>query len=239
METPRRLAPIHCCLVICVLVSILCGLGWLRAQQQKQAVNNLNRDLAAKIHEIEEAAAATRQEADEYRKSAEARIDELAGRVAALKQINEKLAVEQRVIWRAGRGEAFSIIGIMDLDGDGKDNRDQLKRILAATGAWIDNEVDDKGILRVNGKFDDTPRFADKTKFVVVGKIPDIADTDDDSEAAAIQELIRLRKVIFEMARERGIRIVSLSDFLKYIGYKSDRRLFVPGSDVPHRLKSS
>jgi hypothetical protein len=229
----------HYVRAICVLVSILCGLGWLRAHQQKQAVNNLNRDLAARIHEIEKAAAASRQEADEYRKSAEARIDELAGRVTDLKQINEKLTVEQRNKWRSGRGEAFSIIGIMDLDGDGKDNRDQLKTILAAAGAWIDNEVDDKGILRVNGKFDDTPRFADKTKFVVVGKIPDIADTDDASQVAAIQELIRLRKVFFEMARERGIRVVSLSDFLKYIGYKSDRRIFVPGSDVPYRLKSS
>ena len=34
------------------------------------------------------------------------------------------------------------------------------------------------------------------------------------------------------------MRVVSLGDFLSYIGYKSQRRLFVPGSDVPYKLKS-
>jgi len=221
--------------MICVLVGILCGLGWLQAHQQKQAVEDLKRDFAARIHEIEKAAWASRQEVDDYRKSTESRIDELAGRVADLKQINEKLTVELR----AGRGEAFSIIGIMDLDGNGRDNRVQLKRILAAGGHWIDNEVDVKGILRVKGKIPEKPWFGEKTKFVVVGMIPEVADTDDASEIAAIQKIIRLRKVFFEMARERGIRVVSLSDFLKYLGYSPDRRVFVPVSDVPYRLKSS
>jgi hypothetical protein len=34
------------------------------------------------------------------------------------------------------------------------------------------------------------------------------------------------------------VPIRSLSDFLNYIGYKQQRRLFVPGSDVPYNLKS-
>lgn len=239
MPFSTRLTRVHYVLAICVVVSILCGLGWLQAHQQKQAVEDLKRDFAARIREIEKAAWASRQEVDDYRKSTESRIDELAGRVADLKQINEKLTVELHNQLRAGRGEAFSIIGIMDIDGDGKDNRDQLKRILAAGGHWIDNEVDVKGILRVKGKIADKPWFSEKTKFVVVGKIPEVADTDDASEIAAIQKIIRLRKVFFEMARERGIRVVSLSDFVKYVDYSPDRRVFVPGSGVPYRLKSS
>jgi len=239
MASSTRVTRVHYVLAICVLISVLCGLGWLQAHQQKQAVNDLKRDLAARIYEMEKAVSASRQEADEYRESTEVRINELAGRVAYLTHVNEKLNVDLYKKSRAGHGEAFSIIGIMDLDGDGKDNRDQLKTFLAALGDGIDNDVDDKGILRVNGKFDDKPKVTERTKFVVIGEIPEIADTDDANEIAAIQRILRRRNELVTMARERGVGVVSLSDFLKYIGYKLDRRPFVPGSDVPYRLKSS
>jgi hypothetical protein len=128
----------------------------------------------------------------------------------------------------------------MDLDGDGKDDRDLLREAVATAGATIDNDVDEKGELWINGKKPDEPkpRVTEKTKFVVIGKIGEIADTTDPDEQAIITKIAGLRKELEDAARERGVRVLSLSDFLVYIGYKQQRRLFVPGGDVPYKLKS-
>jgi hypothetical protein len=141
-------------------------------------------------------------------------------------------------LWSAGHDEAFSFVGIFDLDGDKKDDRDQLREIVATAGATIDNDVDPNGVLTVNGKEADKPVVTEHTKFVVIGKIPEISETEDKEEIAAILRVNDKRKDLEEAARERGVRVVSLSDFLTYIGYKQQRRLFVPGGDVPYNLKS-
>ncbi|MGE5195603.1 MAG: hypothetical protein ACM3U2_24180 [Deltaproteobacteria bacterium] len=143
-------------------------------------------------------------------------------------------------LWSPGRGEAFSIVGIMDLDGDGKDDRDLLLEQVRTAGATVDNDIDEKGVLRVNGKIpdDNKPRITEKTKFVVIGKIGEISETADPDEIATIQKIQELRKELEDAARERGVRVLSLSDFLVYIGYKQQRRLFVPGGDIPYKLKA-
>jgi hypothetical protein len=143
-------------------------------------------------------------------------------------------------LWSAGHDEAFSVIGIVDLDGDGKDDRDLFNEIVTTSGATIDNDVDGKGVLRVNGRVSDDgkPRLSERTKFLVIAKIPEIAETSGQDEIAELLKVNELRKTLEDAARERGVRVVSMGDFLSYIGYKSQRRLFVPGSDVPYNLKS-
>lgn len=141
-------------------------------------------------------------------------------------------------IWSSGRGEVFSVVGIIDLDGDGKDDPDLFKELLATSSASIDNRVDQKGVLWVNGKEEDDPKITERTKFLVIGKIPEIADTADPEEIQNIQKILSYRKKLEDAARERGVRVVSLGDFLNYMGYKPQRRLFVPGGDVPWNLKS-
>jgi|SRR5579872_7068356 len=143
-------------------------------------------------------------------------------------------------LWSPGRGETFSIVGAMDLDGDGKGDPALFREMIATVGASIDNEVTEKGELFVNGEKQDDgkPRVTEKTKFLVIGKIPEIADTADPDEIATIQKILTLRKDLEDAARERGVRVVSLGDFLSYIGFKSQRRLFVPGGEAPWNLKS-
>ncbi|MBI3865589.1 MAG: hypothetical protein HY290_27260 [Planctomycetia bacterium] len=141
-------------------------------------------------------------------------------------------------LWSAGHDEAFSFVGIIDLNGDKKDDRDSLKELVATAGATIDNDIRPEGVLIVNGKTEDKPKVTEHTKFVVIGKIPEIADTADADEIAKLQKVNEYRKDLEDAARERGVRVVSLSDFLTYIGYKNQRRLFVPGGDVPYNLKS-
>ncbi|MBS0266755.1 MAG: hypothetical protein JSS02_32810 [Planctomycetes bacterium] len=144
-------------------------------------------------------------------------------------------------LWSPGHDEAFSFVGIIDLNGDKKDDRDMLQEIVATAGAVIDNDVTPDGILKVRGEeaSDGKPVLTERTKFLVIGRIPEIADAGDDKELIAkILEVNKLRKDLEDAARERGVRVVSLSDFLAYVGYKQQRRLFIPGTDVPYNLKS-
>ncbi|MFN0052446.1 MAG: hypothetical protein ACKV0T_09650 [Planctomycetales bacterium] len=141
-------------------------------------------------------------------------------------------------IWSPGRGESISIVGTIDLDGDGRGDPDLLHEQVAATGAIIDNYVDEKGELFVNGKSADKPVLTEKTKFLVKGHIPDLGESGDPDEQAAIRRILDFQKEMNEQARERGIRVISLSDFLSFMGYKTQRRLFVPGDDSSYTLQN-
>ena len=93
---------------------------------------------------------------------------------------------------------------------------------MGAAGGTIDNEVDELGVLRVNGKVpeNDQPQVTAKTKFVVIGKIPEIATAKDVEEKAKVQRILELKTDLMNQARQLGVRVVSLRDFLGYIGYK-------------------
>lgn len=142
-------------------------------------------------------------------------------------------------LWSPGRGEAFSVIGILDLDGDGRDDRDLFRELIAAAGATVDNEVDDNGVLYVNGEVDpeNKPKLSEKTKFLVKGNVPDLSSTSDGDRIAVLQKINGLQQEMTNQARERAIRVVSLSDFLSFMGYRTQRRLFVPGGETTYTLK--
>jgi hypothetical protein len=120
------------------------------------------------------------------------------------------------------RAETYSLVGIMDLDGDGEGDSGRLHEVIKAAGARIDNEVDEEGVLRVDGSIPDDglPRITEKTKFVVVGRIPQVADTADPDEIATILKVAGFLKDLEDRARTHGVRIVRLADFLEYLGYE-------------------
>jgi hypothetical protein len=132
------------------------------------------------------------------------------------------------------RAETYSLVGIMDLDGDGDGDSGLLREVIRAIGASIDNEVDEHGVLRVGGSIPDDgrPRITEKTKFVVVGRIPQVADTADPDEIATSLKIAESLKVLGDEARAHGVRIVRLGDFLHYLGYeRSDTKRARPGGE--------
>lgn len=141
--------------------------------------------------------------------------------------------------WSAGRKENFSFIGLIDLDGDGKSDRQQIHELIAAAGGGVDNEVTDEGKRIRYTKFpsewvehdENTPGIDVNTKFLVVCQIPDINLAAKDSDKERIGAMLKHRKFLEQEARQQGVRLVSLNDFLKWIGYTPQRRLFVPGKE--------
>ncbi len=135
-------------------------------------------------------------------------------------------------IWSPGLVEKISLIGDIDLDGDGKSDREQFHQLMDASGVVIDNEINDAGErIPAEGK------ISVQTKFLVLGNIPDRADIVVENEKARIDKILNHQKDMYKEARANGVRVVKLNDFLAHIGFESKRRMFRPGDNVPYSLK--
>jgi hypothetical protein len=150
-------------------------------------------------------------------------------------------------LWSPGRTETFAVIGLVDLDQDGVFDRDQFHDILSDAGARLNHEVLDDGTrVRYEGfpdKFinwtEDAPTLDSDTKYLILADIPDpslaIREEDVIIRKAISEHLLAMRKE----ARLKGIEEIRLSDFLEYMGYRPQRRLYVPGLvDRPFNLRS-
>ena len=123
-------------------------------------------------------------------------------------------------------------MGRIDLDNDQQyDDRERLKSIIQSAGGEIDNEVLDNGELIGNG-------ITYETKFLVIAYLPQPSDTADLDEQQTYEEIGRKRGQLEQQARENGVRVVKLADFLNYIGYVPKQRLWRRGEDYPYRLKA-
>lgn len=124
-------------------------------------------------------------------------------------------------MWHTGQKNSFSIVGAIDLDGDGQSDRELFRELVAASGAKIDNEVDDEGKLHGDG-------ITIKTRFLIIADIPSDAPSAP-SEKAKYLELKENQLKLTDQARERGIRVVTLDNFLNFIGYRPSFSVYKPG----------
>ena len=149
-------------------------------------------------------------------------------------------------IWSPGRKENFSFVGIIDLDGDGKSDRQKLHELVSGAGASIDNEIDDDGkrirYVKYPNDFIDhgegVPGIDVNTKFLVIGEIPDISLAVKDEDKDRYGRIAKHRKMLGDEAKQQGVRVVNLNDFLSWIGYQPQRKLFVPGAEKGYDLKA-
>ncbi|MEZ6045513.1 MAG: hypothetical protein R3C11_08010 [Planctomycetaceae bacterium] len=135
--------------------------------------------------------------------------------------------------WSAGGKLAISLVGLIDLDHDGFSDRDRLHELLAQNQAIIDNEVDDNGNRTGDG-------ISVNTKFLVVGDIPDASASKTAGASidnVIIEKIAAARKAMVAEAREQGVRVLTLQDFLQYIGYRPTQRIWMKTSGRPWNLK--
>ena len=136
-------------------------------------------------------------------------------------------------IWNPGVPEKISVIGIIDLDHDGRSDREAFKQMMAVAGCVIDNEVNDEGLrIPENGK------ITVDTRFLVKAEIPDLLEAVTEAEKKRAELYATTYKQMEDEARKNGVRVVKLNDFLAYIGFHAKRRTFLPGSDRPYKIKA-
>ncbi|MBI5761185.1 MAG: hypothetical protein HZA46_21895, partial [Planctomycetales bacterium] len=134
-------------------------------------------------------------------------------------------------LWSAGRHEQFSVVGFIDADGDEESDRSWFHDVVATAKAIIDNEVDDHGALLVNGQPSATgePNITNKTKFLIVGKDPDLASTDNQAKLAELHKITDLKTKMVKQAEQSGVEIISLQTFLQFSGAVKPKRVRKPG----------
>ncbi len=134
--------------------------------------------------------------------------------------------------WSPGRFEKFAIVGKFDFDGDGKHDEATLRELIQTNGAMIGAEVDQKGV-RNNRKIDH------ETKFLVVGEIPDPTEIVEPEERRAVEEVKKHHEKMKQEADEQGITVVRKNDFLSWMGYRPQFKLFKAGDPRPNNLPGS
>ncbi len=137
-------------------------------------------------------------------------------------------------LWSPGLVEKIAFIGLMDIDGDGKSDWEELKQLLAISGATVDSYVDENG-----KRLPENSKITVNTKFLVRGDIPEPDQViGSDEEKAKIGEIRKHLTDMTKEARVSGVRLIKLSDFLAYMGLESKRRMFRPGQERPFNLKA-
>ncbi|WP_437203735.1 hypothetical protein [Planctomicrobium sp. SH664] len=137
--------------------------------------------------------------------------------------------------WSKGSKEYFSFVGVLDMDQDGKSDRELLHNILETNGSGIEVEVNDKGErIPADGK------LTVKTKYLVIGDTEDPTDfpLSDADKQQEIKDVMAQRDALLKEARRQGIRAIKFSDFLNYIGHEPQQRLFNVGDERPFNLKT-
>ena len=127
-------------------------------------------------------------------------------------------------LWQPGRGEGFGIIGLIDIDGDGYDDRDMIRDLIRMNGGRIDAEDDPTG---KTGK--QTGELTLDTRYLVRGKPPE----DKQVEGAWTK--------MQDDAQRLGVRIIGIDKFLDQMGWKNQHQVLRYGrrgnaNEVPPTL---
>lgn len=98
----------------------------------------------------------------------------------------------------ATRKVSFALVGKLDMDHDGNDDRESLKTRIADLGGEVSLELSSDGDLR--------GELNDQTRWIVLG---------DGSESTAREEILA-------QAKMRGVSRISLSKFVDYLDYREE-----------------
>jgi hypothetical protein len=118
-------------------------------------------------------------------------------------------------VWQKGKPVRFVLAGFLDVDGDGKHDKELLQNLIALNGGVIDAQVDNKG--------NRTGKISIETRYVVVGKRPNA--TSDETK---LREFTKVRKE----AESYGATEISLGRFLNDMGYQGVGRTIALGENA-------
>jgi len=106
-------------------------------------------------------------------------------------------------VWAPGQKRHFALVGLLDMDGDGKSDLKRIRTLIEANGGVIDAVVDEKG--KRSGS------VTINTRFYVLGEAPD---------AKSIPEAEREFSKLVTEADRLGIEKIMLADLLRNMGWK-------------------
>ncbi|MBA2116979.1 hypothetical protein [Bremerella alba] len=110
--------------------------------------------------------------------------------------------------WTPGHPEKFAVVGYIDIDGDDKDDTDDLRQIIETSGGVVAAYVDETGSIK--GTI--TPDI----RYLILGKRP--TDKTAEGTLASYSQLS-------EAARSNGIQAIRVDQFIDWAGYTGAEEL--------------
>lgn len=112
-------------------------------------------------------------------------------------------------VWNPGRQVGFALAGILDMDGDSKNDIEELKSVIVLNNGKVDAEPGENGTVAGEMTVD--------TRYLILGEFPESSVADGESQRQAWQKMT-------ESADRLGIETITLGEFLNLMGWKADRR---------------
>lgn len=111
-------------------------------------------------------------------------------------------------IWGRGRSEKFAMAGVIDLNGNGRDDSDEIRRVIETAGGQVVAYVGEGG--KLEGQI--TP----EVRYLILGNRP--TDRSTDAELAAFTNMQ-------QAARVNGVSSIRIDQFVDWAGYKGAEKL--------------
>lgn len=122
-------------------------------------------------------------------------------------------------LWNAQSALRFAIAGAIDIDDDGKDDRDLIKQLIQVNNGKIDAED-------VNGEV--VGEVTRNTRYLILGDEPLIGDTGDASATARTNAFSQ----IIDQADQLGVEILNVQKLMDLIGFDGEKRSIPLGSNA-------
>ncbi len=118
--------------------------------------------------------------------------------------------------WSANEPMRFALIGKIDVNRDGRDDRDDLKRMIEASGGLVDYDLPPPELGRETGK------LTGKDAWFVIDERPpfyQVYDSKKGVSASENAEFIKKQSEAIREARLVGVRPMPIERLLPYLGY--------------------
>ena len=118
-------------------------------------------------------------------------------------------------LWSPGQQNHFALTGIMNLDGDGRNQLNVVRRLIDQNGGEVDCWLDERGHKQ--------GQVTSNTRFIVKGDAPDKGST----------ETIKNHGDILRDAEHYQVHTITLPDFKQQMGYQKSSSVEHFGTSAP------
>jgi hypothetical protein len=123
--------------------------------------------------------------------------------------------------WRKGRKLSFALVGKMDLNGDGYDDREMVREIIRKAGGEVDAEILPDGRRVGNG-------LSVRTHKIVIGSDVGLSENASSDQANRNRQYAQF----VSEAKTFGIQQISLENMMGYLKSRNDGRTIPLGSQA-------
>ena len=122
-------------------------------------------------------------------------------------------------LWNAKSALHFALAGMIDIDGDGKDDREIVKQLIRINNGTIDAEEKSGDVQG---------QMTRHTRYLIRGEEPTVGDSDDTDATARQNAWSRM----IEQADQLGIEQISVEKLLDFVGYDGEKRTLPLGEQA-------